>query len=360
MPAWRTARDLLISASAESIDHPIPPLVTPNGTIFIADNENGMVSTYDAAGRRLSRAGSKGRGPGELPMFGLMRGSVGDSAWFADVTYMHRVVVYSPRGKPVRTAALPAIVHFPGGDRSRVLGNIIPLALLPNGGMIAQARERAATSSVGGETTHTLLLDGSGALIRVLGSGNDSLQQVRVFRGSRYDMFVVPFSFANLVKSSPEGRFTVFINGRNARNRADTLRVTVIRSNGDTVYSRAHVFAAVPVPDVIRARVMDARVAQARASGIEKEVREGLLARMPRTYPVVTDAIVTSEGRVWVRLRPGADSVRYMALSPLGAVEGTVSLPSGAVVFHGQGDHLWALQPDDDGFRNVVRYKFHK
>jgi hypothetical protein len=359
-PMWRASRDLFISASAESLDHPIPPLVTPNGTIFIADNENGMVSTYDTAGRRLSRAGSKGRGPGELPTFSLMRGSVGDSAWFADVTYLHRVVIYSPRGKPIRTLALPLTIHLPGGDQSRVLGNVIPLSLLANGRMIVQARPRAATARVGSETTHTVLIDSSGVLTKILGTANDSLQQVRVFRGARYDMFAVPFSFSNLVKSAAAGEFIVLVNGRNARNRADTIQVTVLRPNGDTVYSLPLIIATTPIPDETFARARDARLAQARASGIENEIRKGFLAKMPRTYPVVTDAIITSDGLVWLRLHPNAGSVTYMAISSHGRVEGTVSLPSSAVVFHGRGDHVWTLETDNDGFRNVVRYKLTK
>jgi hypothetical protein len=241
-----------------------------------------------------------------------------------------------------------------------VLGNVIPLALLTNGRMIVQARPRAATAKVGSETVHTVLIDSSGALTKILGTINDSMQQVRVFRGARYDMFAVPFSFSNLVRSATTGEFTVLVNGRNAKNRADTIQVTVLRSNGDTVYSVPQIIATTPIPDKTFATVRDARLAQARASGIENEVREGFLAKMPRTYPVVTDAIITSEGRVWLRLHPNAGSARYMALSPRGRVEGTVSLPSSAVVFHSRGDHVWTLEADEDGFRNVVRYKLNR
>jgi hypothetical protein len=97
LPTWRISRDLFISASAESLDQPMPPLVTRGGTIVVADNSSGTITMFDSTGRRVSRIPARGQGPGELSEFIRVAGSIGDSVWFAN-SLQQRLVMYSTSG----------------------------------------------------------------------------------------------------------------------------------------------------------------------------------------------------------------------------------------------------------------------
>lgn len=360
VPTWRVSRGLIVSASAESLDRPIRPIVTRLGTIFVADNANGMVSAYDGVGRRLSRAGGKGRGPGELQEFTQVRGSIGDSAWFCS-TQQLRVVVYSPQGKPARTSSLPSLGRLPAGSTSQVIRGLVPLALLPEGSIVAEGSLRdAAEDALPSGTSYVAVISPSGTVTRTLGSFNDSLRFVSVKRGRAHHSYVVPFAFSRFVRASADGAFIMFVTGRNGRNKADTVQVTALRPNGDTAYSLRQVLSTVPVPDARFARARESRLDLARQAGVESELRDALRVRMPRTHPVITDGIITSEGRAWLRLHPTADSVKYMSIAPSGKPDGMVSLPAGAVVVDGWGDQLWAIETDADGFADIVRYKVHR
>ena len=356
VPTWQAAREWSISASSESLDHPINPVVNRKGVLFVADNGSGVVSTYDSTGRRLLRRGGRGAGPGELLRFALSRGVVGDSAWFWNGTQL-RVVVWPPNG-PARTANLPTFVRLSAASKDQVLRGLIPRALLPDGRMIAEGSDPAPDGS--DTPSHVAVIGRDGVVTKILGTLDDSRQSISMRTSRGYSSFSLPFAFQRVVRASMDGAFVLFVTGRNGRNAADTVWVTAVRPNGDTAYATRVILPTDRVPKADLEENRQAKMARARERGVEIQLRDSLEARMPRTFPVVTDAIITFEGRAWLRLHASSGIVKYLSISRAGKPEGVVSLPQSTTIVDGWGESLWAIQTDQDGFRNIVRFRLRR
>jgi hypothetical protein len=136
----------------------------------------------------------------------------------------------------------------------------------------------------------------------------------------------------------------------------DTVVITVVRHDGDTAYSAKQVLRAERIPDTVFNAERKLVGARARTDDALKE----LVGKMSQTYPVVDGAIVTSEGRTWLRLRPSGGVAKYLVVSPTGKPEAVVPLPSGVIVTDALGDKLWGFAEDGDGFKNLLRFTVHK
>jgi hypothetical protein len=353
LPTLPIVRDWVVSASNDSLDQPIRPVVSRAGTLFVADNADGTVSTYNQTGRRLIRAGSRGAGPGELMRFALGRGVVGDSAWFFNGIQL-RLVVYGPNGRPARTVTLPASVPFSGTSGN--LRSLTPLALLPDGGMIVRGYKPVlGDHGFPSGVSHVALVNRQGVATKTLGIVDDSLSSVS-WSAARTS-FAMPFGFRSLIGASADGAFVLLVQARHGRSVSDTVSVIAIRSNGDTAYSVRRVLPTTPVPKAHLERVRAERLASAARLGLEGELRDSFAARMPSTYPAVTDAVITREGRTWLRLQPAAGRVMYLTISPAGKPDGLVSLPQATTIVDAWGGRLWATERDDDGFNDIVHYR---
>lgn len=346
---WRITEDLRISGSAESLDNALAPIIMSDGTIVVADWESGVLSFFGSDGRRTARVGAKGRGPGELVMWAFTRGGiVGDSVWFADQS-SKRLVVYSAKGKPLRSSVFPRVRLAAG------LAGTELIAIRPDGSLIAEARPTVYRSGrpLGGSDTAEVILAGpSGAEKKRLGVSDQTKEWV--FNGGA--KLAVPFVVRPLIRPSRDGSFVLFMSARRGRNMLDTVVITVVRHDGDTAYLAKQVLRAERIPDSVFNAERKLVGGRARSGDALQELQ----AKMSRSYPVVDGAIVTSEGRTWLRLRPSGGIARYLVISPSGKPEGIVSLPAGVIVIDALGDRLWGFEEDGDGFNNLLRFKVDK
>jgi hypothetical protein len=368
LPAWRLSQELKISAANENLDRVYSMVVTRGGAMVVVDDANMMISTYDSTGRRVARGGGKGRGPGEMQMNNQdAMGTIGDSVWFYDPT-QKRIVFYSSRGKHVRTAEVPLFASIADASPAQQV-RLSPRGFLSDGSAIVLAASAVdARAASAPRITSIGILTRSGVITRILGSVSLSGTSISAASSTMQMTTVIPFVFRPRQEASADGAFALFVTATNGRDLVDTVRVTVVRSTGDTLYSMKQILPRQKIADSIFNQARENRLESARRSGVEDQIRGPLIKGMPRSFPAVNAAFVTREGRTWLGLSSERESgnwswratTKYLVISPAGKPEAMVTVPDGVTLVDSFGDRLWAFHEDDDGFRNIVRFRLHR
>jgi hypothetical protein len=372
IPAWRLTREMSVSSSSEGLSKVNTMVVTPTGTVAVVDGADMKISIYDSTGRRIARTGGRGAGPGELGWINEdVHGFIGDSVWFFDGAGL-RIVVYTSRGKHVRTTAITERSARIAGSAD-TLRAMVPLALTSGGRMIV--RGSLATSAqayaAGNAATGVGVLSHSGMLSKLLGRIDAFSGSVRGTTGKSQSSFVVPFIFSPQTAAASDGAFVLFVTAARGGDRVDTVRVTVVRSRGDTAYSVQQVLPRTRMPDSAYEKAKESQLLGARRQGLESQVREPFIRMLPHSYPAVDyRSFVTREGRTWLRLHPKKceqswpsvceGSTNYLVISPTGTLEAMVAVPASLRLVDAFGDRAWGLDEDGDGFMNIVRFRLRR
>lgn len=371
-PAWRLSTELTISAATEELSRPYTMVVTTTGTIAVVDNATLKVSIYDSTGRRIGRVGGRGNGPGEFRFVNEeIRGVVGDSVWFSDFA-ARRVNVYTSRGKPGRTTTIGSTSAAIAGSRD-TLRSVNPIALLSDGRTIVRGSlaRTARELESGGAPSAVAVQDRTGRITWLLGRVEGSTGFVNAATANSRISLTIPFVYRPQIAASSDGAFVVFVTAANGRDLVDTVRVTVVRPSGDTLYSIRQLLPRTRMPEASYLAARESQLRSAAQSGIESQVREALLRQLPRSYPAVDfHSFVTREGRTWLRLHPESckdpwpsvcdGPTRYLIFSPTGKPDGMVAVPAGLTLTDAFGGRAWGFAEDDDGFRNIVRSRLHR
>jgi hypothetical protein len=362
VPAWRLTRELRIPAASEGLDRVYAMVVTSSGAIAVVDNANLKVSIYDSAGHRVARVGGKGNGPGEFRYVSAEnRGIIGDSIWFYDWVG-RRLVVHSAQGKVGRTTTLTT---SPTGSMGTLAG-ASPMALLPDGSMIQMGTFAADHRQAMDGADRAVLVSRSTEIARVLGRFEASGASVTASNGTMTSSLTIPFVFRSTAAASSDGAFVAFVAASRG-GPLDTVRLSVVRSSGDTAYTLQQLLPGARIPDSIYKKAKDMQLSSARKKGIESQVRGSFLLGLPRFYPAVESAFITRDGRVWLRLHPKVcedpwpsiceGPTSYRVISPAGKVEAVVAVPTSITLADAYGDRVWGFEEDEDGFRNIVRFR---
>jgi hypothetical protein len=355
VPEMRLTRDLRIDAAEHDLSTVSFLGVAPNGTIAVAQNQDGLVRFFDARGTALGSFGRKGQGPGEF-------GTVGRFTWIGDTLVVsdistRRFTLISPDRKLVRTVPWLATITMAGKLASEPPRFRPPLtyARYAGGDFLVSASLMEGSSPPewpGGEKTGLPLVrvDSVGAFRRVIAWRPD-IQCTVPFDAGRggQGLAAVPFCATLMQDVSPNGdRFVLSWVERGTR---PTFRVVAYRANGDTAFNRTYVYETVTISKAEKDSAVAVRSRNPQlASAMER-------ATLPETHPPLARVLPGRDETVWLELNRRSGERIWQVLDARGTLVGSVVVPRNIRFLVASRETVWAIETDADDLQHIVRFR---
>lgn len=159
-----------------------------------------------------------------------------------------------------------------------------------------------------------------------------------------------PIPTGDLYAVSKRGDGVVLVTGLS--DPREEPRMVRIDLSGDTLFSRRLDFEPVPVPeserDAVR-RSLRTWVSESATSGAEVERAVRSLPPVPQWHRAVSQALVTSDGHIWIRSPEGeGNDVEWRIFSEHGMEMGRLSLPSYIRVLDSARNSTWFWNPPEE------------
>ncbi|HUG38856.1 MAG TPA: hypothetical protein VMM12_00135 [Longimicrobiales bacterium] len=362
-PPLEARRELRIG----SVDDPATLLtrvgrmaVDDGGWIYTSHPQESVVLVHDARGARVATIGGAGEGPGEFRAVDGI-GLVGDTLWALD-RRLYRITYFSPAGELQRSVRVPIDlgtdpVHSPPR----------PTGLLADGRLVGTpAAWSHAVASGDLAETPLLLMDTAGVAGDTLCVVPHTIWAIQDPSGAmRFGTYrAQPFADQPLVALDPAGPACVVLDREVApAGEPAVFRVSRVRSGGDTVFSRAFAYDAVPIdPAVPDSLVADwAERFRERPLGGLTVAEAAALARadlhVPAHHPPVGAVVVGRDGAIWLRgPQPDPGRAAWLVLDRDGGVIGRVELPGRLQVEVAERGRVWGVEQDELDVPWIVRY----
>ncbi len=354
--ASRLVEELRLDANAEDFSALGRVYVGPRGNVAVFLPQDAKVRIYDSTGRRLATAGGRGQGPGEFVAMAV-GGWVGDSVWVYDGAE-RRVTYLGPDGTPVRIASVAVSTTI--GKRN--LEFFAPRAAFADGSLIGIGRFES-TSAAGVSTasrSYYVRIDsaGGGTVVATPPAiEDDPSYMVIAGLGNR-----VPFLLAPTTAVSVSGDRIASLSARLTSRDEGVYSVSLLRSNGDTVFSRSYPFRGVPIPRSAIDSTLATYIPKAGAPSegpADLPLRFQALARerMPSVYTPVQSLLLGLDNTIWLGMRPDSAGTRFVALDERGDEIGSVLIPPQSRVLQATARQMWLGVADADGLASLVRYR---
>ena len=388
LPTLRLVEDLRIDGAALDISGIGDMVLRPGGGVVMVEPQDFRLRFFDGTGKEIARFGRRGEGPGEFSMGNqispvsapVQLGLFGDSV---SAYNARRFVLISADGRLVRT--IPQPDRLPGGGGrggarpeagpDRVVIEFRPNALVPGAyamGSISWGRitpeRRVQDSETGygiasqaGEITKVLAMvpPNENSFVNVITDGSGSSV------GSS-----VPFVesvYRSIAKDGSRIAFgvTTIISDRQA-----ALRITVVRTSGDTAFSRDYAFTPVPVAKRVADSVLtermksyrpapDSKVPPRVSPAIADQMESKLRAAMPKWTSAYRSIAFGADNSIWVSLPSTERGRQYLLLDERGNRIAMVDVPKGMNVSPGLSTRTvaWGVVFDADDLPSIVRYR---
>ena len=361
LPRGRLVEELRIDGTRENLV-PINGVgVGGDGSIAINQTQDRTIRFYTARGEALGAFGRRGQGPGEFERVTRI-GWVGDSLWALDGR-AGRVTLISPERTYVRSWQLLDGAE-PGPDLAGRLPRyrfVYPRAYYGDRSILATAgtaRGEATPAGYDELALPVLRIDSGGVIRKLLTLLPDDRGSLMYTTATSSGSAGIPFAARRLESFALDGRWVVFATTDIDGPHANTFLVTMIDAEGDTVFSRRHPFAPVPIPRSVAESVIEAGVARApnpEFAGLYRQMK------IPPVYPPLDGLLVGRDGTVWVGLRAtGAAGHPWLVLDRGGAVLDTIVIPRNAYPAVAELGMLWTVESDENDVESVVRYRIER
>jgi hypothetical protein len=351
-PALRIARDLRIDAA----EHDLSPVgwvaVAPNGTMAVSQPQDGLLRFFDARGTSLGTFGRKGRGPGEFtdPSRSAW---IGDTLWVADFS-TRRFTLVAPDRTLLRTVPYlqSVTVAAPGGETPHIT-SVFSRSLLSGGRQLATVNLADDSPWPGGRrsTQPFVRIDSAGVLQNVVAwhpGRAPCMVSARV--GGAFMSSLIPFCAAPLDDVSSDGaRYAL----AEVVGDGGSYRVSVMRVTGDTISSRTYSYAPVRISKAVADSVIARRIG--RQTGPAADMWRS--AKLPANYPPLARVVLGRDETVWLERFSISGDREWLMLDGQGSVAGRVTMPRGIALAVASRDQVWAIETDDDGLQQIVRYR---
>lgn len=318
-------------------------LPMPDTTVLISLPGSRQVLVYSRDGLLERVLGRPGSGPGEFASIGAA-GLLADTLWVYD-RVADRTTRFLPRtGDRVGTTRVGLrLPEWPGG------GEV--LALLADGSFLVQGRysitgllQRATPSVV-----PVARVTAAGRLLQAIGALDLTGWAFSVKVGGGEIQGVQPFRAVDRVAAALDGsRFALVSLG------SDSVSVTMYDAAGGRLFERALPL----VGDQLTAARADSGTKH--LGGPFLTFTSGTIVR-PERLPAVSQAIVGTDGSLWLELDPpviGRSATRWAVLSPSGVQVDTVTMPTARQLVRPMAGAYWAVEVDSLDVPRASRYAF--
>jgi hypothetical protein len=340
--------------------------VAPDLSFYLTDRQLPFVLHLDRTGRLIRTLGRAGTGPGEFQRPAML-GWQGDSLWVYDLGLRRLTLFDTARAGHSTVSLLYPARPVSTSGRPYLGGSLLPMAMLPEGGLIVwqpvppegsglPAEARVFQVSREGEVLDTLAR---------LPAGHSRLSFV--FRDGAIHL-VQPFRDDPEVDVSPDGRWLVRAD-RPAPARAGSAMFTVMlveRGRG-LAYRREWRYTPLPLSDDTVEAYLRGTLAFDPGPGhvrlpLTRDSLERKLYR-PRFFPPVGEIRVGRDGTVWFRFTDASarglvrrGQAQWVALSPRGLEMHRLVLPDRFRVHEVDRRSIWGVEYDRDEVPTVRRF----
>jgi hypothetical protein len=165
-----------------------------------------------------------------------------------------------------------------------------------------------------------------------------------------------PFPNRPLSVISINGAYAVLVTADVDGPNAGTFQVTLVRGNGQAVYSKRFPFELVRIPKAVADSAIEAIARRLRTPILAAAARRQL--RAPPAYPPISSVMLAMDGTTWVRRKspPGVPG-RWHVIDPTGRQTGTVVEPSDDTYLMSIDHGIWGQESDSNNVPSVVRFR---
>jgi hypothetical protein len=354
-----------------------------DGRVLVADTKDKIVQLVDLKGKRATKVGREGSGPGEYGLPMQLVALPNDTSIVFD-PLNSRYLTILPDGKPGATFRLED-------------GAPPPPAARAEGGPMLRGGIQTVTAPRAVDAQGRLYFEGSPLVFGPNGpAAADSAAIMRYDRKShRYDTLAfvqLPKDAAQVTSSNAGGQqnvqvriggrspfqardaWTVMANGSVVIARVKEYRVDVVAPTRQVTRGAAVPYTPVKVGDAEKTEYRDSQKSST-AMGITRSVENGKVTtgaapmappEEPKAWPAVkppftqNGIFATPTGEIWVaRSRAAKDEIpRYDVFSAAGRLTGQVVLPKKTrVIGFGAGGAVYTLRTDEDDLQYLQRFR---
>lgn len=274
--------------------------VTSDGDLVVAQAQDHRVLFFDENGEAVAAFGRKGAGPGEFSgIFSL--GLLADTLWVWDAS-LARFTLIDPAREFIRTIPVskPKLRGEAASD-----GPAFVLGFPGNGVLVGVGFANGAVL-FRGKTTST----SADVLARITSPEDDHFVAFPAGGGTDGNVFGV---FAKHDVSA-DGQL-IAIARPFVDDGSSTATVTLLTTDGDTVFHRTLEFAPVPIPTSVVDSATSARTARMNTANAAA-FRRGVY--LPSNFPAVNGVHIAQGGEVWLRLPETGGTQPYLVLDRSG------------------------------------------
>ena len=366
IPRKQVVEDLRLDGVAE--DFPTAPrvFVGPHGQIAVWISEDQSVRLYDSTGAKVAALGRRGSGPGESRLANAM-GFKADTFWTYDLRNK-RLMFVTPGGKLLRHDVLRPELNLGASldstreDRRGAMYSFNPVMIAPNGQMVGYAFEVVGRDEDGRtkQEQSFLLTDLDGSHRKRVGAQVRSPMPTQVevrLDEKRFAVAGIPFlTYPGMVYSTNGTRYGAVTH--TFSERGGTYNVIIVKTNGDTVFSRSYPFTGKPIPAAIRDSAIDRiRFLKTYEPKIQAALSDLARPLTPRVYRAVEGLVIGRDNTTWLTMRADGATREVVALNDKGDSILAVRIPANAELKEASLTTLWVVEKDADDLPSVVRYR---
>lgn len=339
-------RDLRIDGNVHDLSFVTFATTAHDGTIAVAQPDDGRVLFFSPSGRAIGRYGRQGAGPEEFTRMTRSHGFVEGELWVGDLGRAHRIRMPELRGTmvpispPVSVdgasigAGIPFATQLLSGARV-ITKRLVPESIvLPTGWRQRLGTDEEAYVLASVEGRNPLLIAGRPGTRRECGTSPVE----RINCGATF-----------VTSAGPDGHpFVIATWDDHGAGRA-SLRVVALKATGDTLFRRTLPVTRRAIPE----RTLDSlRALGARSSG-DARLREYF-------SPLSGTGFVGHDGAIWIGLRTIAPGQSWLVLHPDGGDFGRLTVPENVWLTAGSFTQAWGVEEDADGMHHIVRYRISR
>ena len=352
--------ELRLNATAEDFSVLGRIIVGAHGEIIIGFPQDGHFRIYDSTGKRIATAGRKGQAPGEFQFVGNL-GLKADTIWAEDAESRRRNY-FTPAGVFLRTEnPLPGELSKASFlTPSQGFRFIIAAAVHPDGSMLASGQPVQPAGSRGPSRGRTFLSIDTSGKIRELVQGPSSEDPRWMMQTAQLGR-PIPFAGWPHTTFTRDGSRFAFVETE-MDDAGGKYKVSVFRSNGDTVFIREYPFIGTVIPQSERdsaanAEIRDDGSPSEGPSDLDQRFKRMALEKMPRIYAPLQGVLLGNDNTTWLVLRDSAQLRRYIVLDSVGTQLGVITLSTRNRIRQATATHIWVTELDDADLASIVRYR---
>jgi hypothetical protein len=308
----------------------------PDSHQFVVFRQDGSVA---------GRPGKKGGGPGEFTLLSEI-GQIGDTLFAVDDrSGRRRAHFYDSRFRSVRTVSLP-LIRIPSSNRMAT--SIVPLA---GGRVFARGAPDLRT-----QATTYYVAELSGANPREIARATATRGLLTVPGDTTLTAsspVLAMYDDYTLARVAPGGGFILVVDRTAAKvSTRGSYRLTSVRPDGSQAWTREYSYKPAPLSSLpAQAAILDLAAQNEQFFGGRQAAETALrkaLGPLPKFLTPVLDAVVGSDGSIWLARQALNGSIQWEVLDSSGAPMATVTFPSSTIPLAAASrGGLWSVAADD-------------